>query len=766
MSAPEIISDFDVTTYYGTSLQHILAELERVDLLIRVQVWRARQLQEADEFQGLYISEDEVDALMAQPAGLPSWATLPASISLAQVETALEAIAAAIDRRKAESARLGTSLRLEKLAGLFELSPFEIDVLLICLAPEIDLRYERLYAYLQDDVTKKRPSVDLVLNLLCPFHRQAQATAFEAKLAAREHFAPNAPLFKHHLLGMFDDPSHHQPPLLSKYLKIDERMVTYLLDSDELDARLLPYARHSLPQTRLENLLLPADAKRRLALLTRDPQTRARGLIFHFQGPYGVGKQTAAEALCRELGSGLLAVDGERLLNAEDVPFETAVRLVVREARLHGAALYWDGFDALLAEERDGVRVDRRAERDTLLRELGARAGLTFLAGETTWEPRDALHERPFVRVEFPRPNYAERVQLWALSLDGAGPPRAGQAAVQDVDINAVANKFRFSGGQIRDAATTARNLARWRDPENGQVTSADLYAACRLQSNRKLATLAQKITPHYTWDDIVMPTDRLEQLREICNYVKYRSLVYGEWGFERKLSLGKGLNTLFAGPSGTGKTMAAEIMANELGLDLYKIDLSTVVSKYIGETEKNLARIFDEAETSNAILFFDEADALFGKRSEVRDSHDRYANVEISYLLQKMEEYEGVTILTTNLRKNMDDAFVRRMHFTVDFPFPSEKYRRRIWDKIWPEDTPRASELDLDYMARRFEVAGGNIRNIALAAAFLAADGSGARVVDMGHLVRATQREYQKMGKVVAEGEFGEYARHLRRKA
>jgi SpoVK/Ycf46/Vps4 family AAA+-type ATPase len=252
-----------------------------------------------------------------------------------------------------------------------------------------------------------------------------------------------------------------------------------------------------------------------------------------------------------------------------------------------------------------------------------------------------------------------------------------------------------------------------------------------------------------------------MQQLREICNHVKHRARVYDEWGFDRKLSLGKGLNALFAGPSGTGKTMAAEIMANELGLDLYKIDLSTVVSKYIGETEKNLSRIFAEAETSNAILFFDEADALFGKRSEVRDSHDRYANIEISYLLQRMEEYEGITILATNLRKNMDEAFVRRMQFAVEFPLPNENDRRRIWEGIWPDDTPRSPNLDLASMARRFELPGGNIRNIALAAAFMAANDG--RVVNMTHLIHATRREYQKMGKVIAEREFGQYAEHTR---
>ena len=205
---------------------------------------------------------------------------------------------------------------------------------------------------------------------------------------------------------------------------------------------------------------------------------------------------------------------------------------------------------------------------------------------------------------------------------------------------------------------------------------------------------------------------------------------------------------------------MAADIMAGELGLDIYKIDLSSVVSKYIGETEKNLARIFAEAETSNAILFFDEADALFGRRSEIHDSHDRYANIEISYLLQKMEEYQGVVILATNLRKNMDDAFVRRMHFTIEFPFPTKNDRRRIWKQIWPDDMPRSPELDLNFMAGRFEVAGGNIRNIALAAAFLAADDGGA--VNMVHLTRATQREFQKMGKVVMGREFGKYAEHV----
>ena len=235
-----------------------------------------------------------------------------------------------------------------------------------------------------------------------------------------------------------------------------------------------------------------------------------------------------------------------------------------------------------------------------------------------------------------------------------------------------------------------------------------------------------------------------------------FRTQVHERWGFGDKLALGKGLAALFAGPSGTGKTMGAAIIAGELGLDLFKIDLATLVSKYIGETEKNLARIFAEAEHSNAILFFDEADALFGKRSEVKDAHDRYANLEVAYLLQRIEEYDGIVILATNLRKNLDEAFVRRMQFIIEFPFPNESDRRRIWEQIWPAATPREPSLDLGFMARRCEIAGGNIRNIALQAAFLAAANGGR--VTMEHLIHATRREYQKMGRVVSETEFAGY--------
>ena len=355
---------------FQDSLHHILAELEHIDLLIQAAVNRARAVQgAADEFQGLYIPEQEVDALLSQPAGLPRWAAESGPAALPEVRGALDRIAAGIAERKADSLRAGVKLRLAELARLFELTPFDTDALLICLAPELDLRYEKLYAYLQDDISKKRPSLDLVLNLLSP--------SFEDKLASRRRFAPQAPLLRHNLLSLFDDPSQQQPPLLGKYLKVDERVVSYLYESDEPDARLLPYARSIIPRAHIDNLLLPADLKSRLLLLARSP---GESPVFYFQGPYGVGKQSTAEALCGETGRRLLVVDGERLLSGEESAFETAVRLAVREARLQDAVLYWDGFDGLLADER-------LAWRTVLLRGLEEQPGPAILAGKSRGSP-------------------------------------------------------------------------------------------------------------------------------------------------------------------------------------------------------------------------------------------------------------------------------------------------------------------------------------------------------------------------------------------
>jgi hypothetical protein len=425
----------------------------------------------------------------------------------------------------------------------------------------------------------------------------------------------------------------------------------------------------------------------------------------------------------------------------------------LRDARLTGAILGLLGWDVCLTE--DG------APPADLLAELLAQPNPVIVAGQKVWQPRGISRERRLVWLEFPAPDYPRRRALWQhfLHLGDSGQPSMngrvtdngqGPGYYSELDLAALAGQFLLTTSQIRDAVAAAKDTAGQR---GDLLQNRDLFAAARAYSNPGLGSLARKITPRYDWADIILPADQLTMLHEILATVRGRPLVLEEWGVGRKLASSQGVTILFAGPPGTGKTMAAEIIAGELGLDLYKIDLSTVVSKYIGETEKNLEKIFNEAASSNAILFFDEADAIFGKRSEVKDAHDRYANVEISYLLQRMEAYDGVTILATNLRANLDEAFTRRLQFAVDFPFPQEGDRQRIWQTLFPPDVPCQPDLDFDLLARRFKLAGGNIRNILVSAAYLAAtDG---QVVTMAHLLHGVRRELQKMGRLVGEDDF-----------
>jgi SpoVK/Ycf46/Vps4 family AAA+-type ATPase len=317
------------------------------------------------------------------------------------------------------------------------------------------------------------------------------------------------------------------------------------------------------------------------------------------------------------------------------------------------------------------------------------------------------------------------------------------------VDAVELASRYTLTSGQIRDAVASAYNRAMQR---GHPIEMEDLFAGARFHSEVQLVDMARKIAPRYDWDDIILPPDQVQILRELVATVRGRSKVLEEWGLGQKLVSSAGVMVLFAGPPGTGKTMAAEVIAKDLGLDLYKIDLSNMVSKYIGETEKNLEKVFNEAQSSNAILFFDEADAIFGKRSGVKDARDRYANIEVSYLLQRMEVYDGVTILATNLRSNIDEAFLRRLQFAIDIPFPDEKDRLRIWQTLFPPNVPRSDDINLEEMARRFKLAGGNIRNILVSAAYLAAnDGD---KVTMAHLMHGTRRELQKMGRLVPDSQ------------
>jgi hypothetical protein len=720
---------------FTDSATHIQALCAWLQQLLRWQIALTRETYGAladDEYRGLYIPDAEADLLSDAPAAI--------SPALADEREALTAQRQAIAVRAAAIERAGGDLAMQRLARVFDLGQFEQDVLLVALAPELDLRYERLYAYIQDDVTKKRPAVDLVLRLLAPA-RAEPAAPWRA-------FAPDAPLISNRLIRLFEDGQRHAP-LLARLIKLDDRVVAELRGEPRpaIDAALAPFVSLVQPARPFDTLLLPAALAERL----RHSAAQPNSLVIALQGGYGSGRRAIAEALCaeRRLPLPLLVVRLDQLLEQDwhdptlPGPYQIEIaRRIVREAVLRGAAIVWQSADHLLSDEATG------AWRSALLPAIDEYRGLQFLLIEQPWEANGTLARSRYLRVELPALSYGEREQLWRRRLNGAG--------ADDALLQALSSTFRLSGGQIRDAAAMAHALASWHANDHSTITRQDLYAACRAQSSGRLNSLAHKIVAHYGWGDLVLPPDQIAQLREISAQVRHRRTVLERWGFDKRLSMGKGVNVLFAGPSGTGKTMAAEIIAVDLGLELYKIDLSSMVSKYIGETEKNLDRVFSAAREANAILFFDEADAIFGKRSEVKDAHDRYANIEVGYLLQKMEEYDGVVILATNLLKNLDDAFVRRLHMTIDFPFPEEADRRLIWERVFPAEAPLTEDVNLAFLARQFRLTGGNIRNVALLAAFLAAEDDAP--IGMPQLMRALRREYQKIGKLVTEAEFGKW--------
>ncbi len=724
------------------TLSHLQAELVRFELRVRREIWRWQRAGQDpwDAFRGLYLSAEHVEQLLARPLAT-NWGQV-VTLDPSEEEAFACAEAQALERARAaaEAARQqGAPSRLETLAGAFDLDPFDLDTLLVCLAPALDLRYERFYAFLQDDVTCKRPTLNLVLDLL------AGDAGPEGRLRLQLRFSGDAPLFRYRLLEWVPEAGGGQAPPLGRALAVDPAVVSWLL------GRYVPHAElggqavlSSGPEDEVDGLLAgrvgrrlaPGDA---IAVLT---------------GVDHAAQQAAARLLAARAGRPLLAVDLGALLDGGASPMG-ALQVALRDARLTGALLCLNGWDACCSGRAEAGQGREGAAREVppeLLAALCAHPGPLVVAGRAAWQAEGIDRQRTFLWLDLPAPDHVQRRALWCHYLtgggEGAGRPLAPDIpGVDDHHLDALAGQFSLTTGQIRDAVASARDLAaRAGEP----LHATHLLAAARAHSNPRLSSLASKIVPRYNWEDIVLPPDQLSLLHEIVATIRGRPLVLETWGVGRKLASSAGVTMLFSGEPGTGKTMAAEVMANELGLDLYKIDLSTIVSKYIGETEKNLEQIFVEAQSSNAILFFDEADAIFGKRSEVRDAHDRYANIEVSYLLQRMEAYQGVTILATNLRANLDEAFTRRLQFAVDFPFPDEGDRRRIWHTLFPPGVPREEELDFTLLARRFKLAGGNIRNVLVSAAYLAASDGGR--VGMRHLLHGTRRELQKMGRLVNE--------------
>jgi len=707
---------------YSSNDEYLADEFKRLDLLIQLKLeyLNTDKLGLFDQLKGLVISDDEITEIFSEK---------PVSPKSGPLYNELLALEKEIAFKEANTHRF---LGLPAISRIFHLTPFEKNCLLVCLASEIDPKYEKLYAYLQDDVTKKIPTIGLIDRLL--------GNSFSERLHIHAIFHPSAPLLKFKLLSFV---SQHEIPFPSKALKLDDQIKNFMIGVRFLDARIAGISWITTPGTVDEGVIAldeQHDQMRRAAMQHfSNKETVDKNLIMFFYGPKGGGKKTFAKAICDDLGLPLIVADLEKITEEESL--RETVWLLSREAVLHSSALCLDGIDRF-----SGLNTQHL---EALLHSIQAFSKLTFLLAKSSTLPRGALADHVFVDLKFTIPDETMRKHLWKWYLEKYCDAGDSQ------DIEALAGKFRFTPGQIRDAASAAGNMAHCFS--SGNSFYENLHDVCRNMSHSNLSRLAGKTDAKRTWDDIILAPNQLAHMKEICDQAKFRKVVYGDWGYGKKLSIGKGLAILFSGPPGSGKTLAAEIIAGELQLHLYKIDLSRVVDKYIGETEKNLNRIFSEAERSNAVLFFDEADALFGKRSETKDSHDRYANIEVGYLLQRIEEYEGIVILATNLVNNMDEAFQRRMNFIIQFPFPDVKDRERIWKHIYPQNAPLSNDVDFMFLAEKLKICGGNIKNISLASAFFAAREKTS--IGMKEIMMAARREYQKMGKPLVPGDFVPYA-------
>ena len=593
------------------------------------------------------------------------------------------------------------------LAKRLGLSDFERDILLLAVAMELDPACPSLLARIQDSNTRAFPTFGLAMSVF--------------DNAAWEALSPERPLRYWRLLEI------NQPgaqPLTASALRADERIVSFVKGLNYLDDRLTTLIA-PLESCMLEELPGTQRAVAARAIASLAPGTEARGPLMLI-GRDAQSKRSVAAAICGALGLHLYQLSAD-LLPMHSGELETLARLWQRETMLSPLALLLD------AQELDKLASTATPESPAqrLVRFVARTGGLLFVSS------RDGLAcpIESTLTLEVSKPMSAEQGVLWSTLLRETPPGLPARLAGQfDLNYHDIAS--------IVDQANKG---------DTAEPLQARVWRGCRERTRPTIEKLAMKIDARATWDDIVLPSTETALLHQIADQVGSRAMVYDDWGFRARMNRGLGISALFAGESGTGKTMAAEVLANALELDLYRIDLSAVVNKYIGETEKNLRQVFDGAEGSGAILLFDEADALFGKRSEVKDSHDRYANIEINYLLQRMEAYRGLAILATNMKSALDTAFMRRLRFIIKFPFPAASERRRMWERAFPAGAPLGT-LDFARLSR-LGVTGGTIHNIALNSAFAAARAGSP--VTMSVVLDAARTEFRKTDRPVNEADF-----------
>ena len=680
-------------TPFQSPREHLEAELAWLDQALWFEVQRFHDNDPDASGQGWFLPRRRVESWLLPRAE---------SEDLSRIKGQLRTTREALDGRCAASTDSGIALPLALAGARLGLSPAERLCLLVCLAAEQNAKYGKTYAYLHDNLTRTRPSLGLVEDLAdaCDLHG-GSAIPLSSNLWKWP--------------AIVSDAERATGDRMNHGLHLDASLCAFILDDG------------AAPDAPLEFDVNP-DTVQRIAAMARRP---GRTLVIEFYGPAAADGRAIAASVAASFGLRLL----ERTFHATSRHIELIQGLL--EALVRGSALFAGGLGTL----PDEVLAALLRTAEPL---LGEGPPLVFLQLEQPWFPSRSALNVDLVPFELQAPAYWQRLSQWSTRLKPSG--------IGAEELAGIASRYRFSLIEINEVVRSARNAAELRGGASASPNLSDVTANCRLRSRGALGSRAQLITPKQSWDALVLPSDSLEHLREVCAHVRRRARVLHDWGFDDRLSTGRGLYVLFAGPSGTGKTLAAEVIARELNVELLRVALSGVISKYIGETEKNLERVFEVAEHSDAILFFDEADALFGKRSEVKDAHDRYANIEVNFLLQRLETFEGAAILATNFAQNIDQAFSRRIHLTVEFPFPDEHARLAIWRSHLPLQTPVSDCVDLEFMARHFEISGGSIRNVVLNAAFLAADAE--RSLDMDHLLHSIRREYEKMGKPYRQSE------------
>jgi AAA+ superfamily predicted ATPase len=733
-----------MTGPYESDGEHLWDELARVEHLVRARLVAWHRLLASTgkppELWGLvHVSEEEVAAYLEQGCSPPERRSSALTDLISPFRAAYRLACRQVEERRAATPDAG-SLRLMHLVTAFGLDRLELDLLLLATLPELDGRYRLVFGYLQNDASRTSPSVELLTEILEVVAPDRAAVA--GRLAAGGRLRLGGLLW---VGGGGGPPGRRE-------VAVDERVLRFLLGDDTAGDGPLQFLRR-VPARDWTGYVASAPRMEQLENLAEWCSGRARdgGGTVVLHGPRGSGRATTAAALTTGAGIPLLGVDVAAVRTTPE-PWPLVVDLLHREARLQGAALLWQGVDVLFAGG------DPTSDWQLLLTRAAEAKTLTFLS-TVEREPAGPPSHSAALRLAFPPPDHRTRLRLWHECLPAEGefvspaPDRCGLAA-------SLARAFQLTPGQVVDAVATARATATAREPALGLLRADDLVEGCRIQSGRKLMELAERVEPRpgLSFENLVLGRPNRRQLDELRTRIALRGGP-GEAGLDHRAASGQGLLVLFTGSSGTGKTMAAELLAQERGVDLYKVDLAEVVSKYVGETEKNLRRVLAEAEDANALVFFDEADALFGKRGEVREAKDRWANMEVNFLLQRIERFAGIVILATNLRQNIDEAFMRRIHVLVEFPFPDATGRLAIWRGTFPpaEQMARPTDEVLRELAARFQLSGGSIRNVVVDAGFRALDaGEVPPRITARHLAASLAREYQKLGKPLTVVEFG----------